>query len=315
MSGGKGGRGAQTAQHDTACLTVLGPSRTIIFMTKLKVSLRDYNARVLKHMADYKAKDLGIEESGRWRGKEYAHILPFAKKETNILEPFRDAFWKWKPASIKLHQNFPHLNSSQALCFNLFFPFKLKSRQCGNLLQRLNMGRGETVNDLEFEKTFLNESWHNGMEEGTNFDCYARLNSGTQLFFELKFTEAGFGAAKQDEKHLGKLKNIYGPRLKDLVKSECLTQAYFCRNYQLLRNISYLNPGNEDLLFLIFPRANTRLEKVNAFLADNVVKPVQKRIKVIYLEELITQILETDSGSDSLFTQHFKLFQDKYCLD
>ena len=63
------------------------------------------------------------KNDGNWRGKFYPHILPKEKKDLNIIEGIRNDFWPYlNKTDIKLHQYFHHLNSSQALCFNLFFP-------------------------------------------------------------------------------------------------------------------------------------------------------------------------------------------------
>ncbi len=84
-----------------------------------------YAERMKAHLAAYKRHSLGVSEDGVWAktGNSYPHILPTDRQQLNILEPFRHEFWAYceahKPA-IRLHRDFHHLNSSQALTFNLF---------------------------------------------------------------------------------------------------------------------------------------------------------------------------------------------------
>ena len=48
--------------------------------------------------------------------------------------------------------------------------------------------------------------------EGSNFDFTIPLDTGSRIYFEVKYTENGFGSAKQDDEHLSKFQNIYQPR-------------------------------------------------------------------------------------------------------
>ena len=86
-----------------------------------------YRDRVLPHLTNYKKHSLRVVEDGIWAksrsGQTYPHILPADQYRLNILETIRDAFFAYEESHpIKFHTDFHHLNSSQALCFNLFFP-------------------------------------------------------------------------------------------------------------------------------------------------------------------------------------------------
>src|SRR4051812_16166331 len=69
---------------------------------------------------------MGIEEEGIFNhcGREHrkGHILPRGSERRNLLEPYGTSFFLSEHGATKLHQYFHHLNSSQGLCFNLFFP-------------------------------------------------------------------------------------------------------------------------------------------------------------------------------------------------
>src|SRR5438067_697657 len=96
----------------------------------------NYQAQLNTHLAKYKRGALGISEPGYWTNPRtakklpYDHILPDGSRNKNILSPYRERFWNdfatWAEQEpqhvIKLHKYFQHLNSSQALCFNLFYP-------------------------------------------------------------------------------------------------------------------------------------------------------------------------------------------------
>src|SRR4051794_28177256 len=101
-----------------------------------------YASALREHLVRYKTDVLRQTESGKWRnGREYDHILLPENRGLNILTGIREEFWKYfedqeatarKPA--KLHRDFAHLNSSQALAFNLFFPFLESSRRRREIL-------------------------------------------------------------------------------------------------------------------------------------------------------------------------------------
>ena len=89
----------------------------------------DYADKLRKQLKDYKEQEWPDLAYGEWRYRgrllRYPHILPADRYQLNILPTIRERFWDWfrtRKPKIKLHKYFHHLNSSQALCFNLFFP-------------------------------------------------------------------------------------------------------------------------------------------------------------------------------------------------
>lgn len=185
--------------------------------------------RVRAHLSRY-AYEAGPREQGIWKGngKRYPHILPEGKQALNILEPYRDAFWKSVHGKAKLHQDFHHLNSSQALCFNLFAPFLLDG-QHALLYDILDVGFSGSESgprDCGFERVFETA-------ENTNFDLFLQPDLDTRLYFEVKYTENGFGTAPDDERHRDKLETIYRPRLAGKVVPGCLEAPMFFQNYQI----------------------------------------------------------------------------------
>ena len=72
-----------------------------------------------------------------------------------------------------------HLNASQAMCINFFYPL--------------------------IEK---------GVAGKTNFDFYMKLGFEVNIYFEIKYTETSFGNAKHDSKYKNKFYSTYYPLLK-----------------------------------------------------------------------------------------------------
>src|SRR5688572_18033974 len=98
-----------------------------------------FGQSVQAHLSGYKRTVLGLAENGNWRGKSYAHILSYDLNELNILPSIRERFWSDLPGmKIKLHRDFHHLNSSQAVAFNLFYP-AMVGLDAGMLLTRVGI--------------------------------------------------------------------------------------------------------------------------------------------------------------------------------
>ena len=127
-----------------------------------------FQSQLKDHLGDYKISNLGILEDGFWRSKPYRHILPEELYKLNILETIRDEFWDYFETrqGPNLHKDFHHLNSSQAMCFNLFFPlFNDKSFQ--NVFLSEILGCDDTgIVKQDFEVVIEEE-------EGTNFDFFS----------------------------------------------------------------------------------------------------------------------------------------------
>lgn len=121
------------------------------------------------------------------------------------------------------------------------------------LLQLLQL-ENEMPELCEFEKVI-------SKEEGTNFDFYIKLQSGRQLFFEIKYTENNFGKARSTGNYLKKYQEVYQNRLLGKVRPGISEYEELIHNYQLLRNISYVDANNRNLLIIICPRDNSKLHQ------------------------------------------------------
>lgn len=241
-----------------------------------------YQAVLQGHLAKYKANRLGVLEPGLFggNGRAYKHILPLDLRRLNVLEPFRAEFWAYHKLhpEIRLHRYFHHLNSSQALAFNLFFPFFSSGSKAAIALTR-SLGVTSNVMHWKFEHV-------PDRAEGTNVDVAWCSASGSWIYCEVKLSEAEFGTAKPDTEHRYKLKHIYEERLSGLVKPELLGPDKFFRHYQLLRNISFLGRSRVDHVVFLVPAANKAL----ADPIDRVIRALEPsaraRVHVRYLEQV-----------------------------
>lgn len=255
--------------------------------------MADFVCGLHKHLALYKQGPMKILEAGIWvgNGKAYDHVLPVAKREHNILEPIRAAFWEYADQSglrARLHRDFHHLSSSQALAFNLFFTFfGLRWSEPAILLDALRMS-DKRVASFAFESV-------PDEEEATNFDFFASFTDGTRLLVEVKLSESDFGKCKNDAEHQLKRDTVYRSRLAGKVQQGAVDSDTFFSQYQLMRNVSHLREG--DALVLLLPRANrSTFAHAERFVRDVVTDVARPAVHVIALEDLLNTMSQASTG-------------------
>jgi hypothetical protein len=268
-----------------------------------------YATRLREHLAEYKRTRLGVRQDGVWlkNGQSYPHILPRKLRRLNILEAIRREFWLHRrDRQIELHRDFHHLTSSQAMAFNLFFPFfGLGNGHSQALLDGLGLQSG-SIAEWGFERVL-------DPAEGTNFDFHLAYADGRQVFFEAKLCESGFGKAKRNARHSKKLDDLYRARLLGNVGDANLAEQVFLQNYQLLRNVSYLHADANHQLVLICPKANDRLQKGLRFLEDALTSELRGSVRVVYLETLMGR-LRNHPGLEGRLAAHIDLMGEKYLI-
>lgn len=251
-----------------------------------------YHLRLREHLARYKREVLGVAADGTWRYRgeaiPYPHILPVDQQHLNVLGGVRDEFWVYwdyqkrqarRPA--KLHRNFAHLTSSQALAFNLFFPFLGSSRAAPEALLGALGVENEPMVDWRFEEVL-------DQREGTNFDVAMTLASGRRVLVEVKLTERAFGTCTNDAEHRDKLAAVYAPRLVGKVPDDVARAPAFFGRYQILRNVSYADAA-ATVVFLV-PRENVALAEGTAFIRDTVLAAYRPAVQVVYLEDVLAHL-------------------------
>lgn len=268
-----------------------------------------FSEAVKNHLSDYKKEELGVYENGVWKRNDrpYPHILPPDLWNFNLLENYRQEITSYiEDKDIHLHQDFHHLNSSQAVCLNFFYPF-ISEKNIDMLLEIFQLEK-ETVVDWAFEKV-LNP------KEGTNFDFYLKLQSGRQIFFEVKYSEQEFGKAKSIGKYRRKYEEIYKNLLHGKIRSNLNEYDKLIQHYQLLRNVSYVEDDKNHLFIIICPQDNVKLIQEYDYVLKHVIVPeLQDKVMLLTWEYIVTRInqLLLSTNAPLRLLHHYSQFEEKY---
>ncbi len=225
-------------------------------------------ARLENLVKQFKKDCSKIDLGGPFRGKSYGHILK-RKEDLGALLLFEhgnvrlaDNYLRL-PASalftsgqgIKLHQCAHHLNSSQLFCLNFFYPMLDDSQKVKCFLATAGIKLKGKITRAEFEYT------PDGPKH-TNFDFFLETSVNEHVYFEVKYTERGFGSPseaslKEWEKTSG---FCYKKQVAHSRFSKCLDKDTFFskRYYQVNRNIAYAQNDTDYVLFL-YPFDNPAL--------------------------------------------------------
>jgi len=225
---------------------------------------------IKQKLSNYKKVKYPELGDGVWKKnkKKYSHIIPEPEKYYNLLSPYREDLSKYiEDNNLKLHVDFHHMNSSQAMCLNFFFPLIIELK-LDIILELLNFKK-ERVNykTVCFEKEGIEKNYGG---QPTSFDFYFETMSNKKIYFEIKYTESDFGKVKKDKKHIDKFDNIYVNFLNP-IKKEFHSKDSFFNNYQILRNLIHINK-NSFVVFL-FPEDNMKIrneaERAESHIVNN----------------------------------------------
>lgn len=270
----------------------------------------DFQTRVKNHLGTYKCNVMGVAEAGifNYQGKEYYldYILPLDNKELNIMEKYRQDFFDSKYKNIKFHRYFHHLNSSQAMCINFFYPL-IKEKKLEDIIRLIGLNGEVDYENVAFEKESTIEK---GNERKTNFDFYIPLKSGKQVFFEIKYTEREFGKALKDNDHSKKYHNTYEPILdkNQAIKEKAKNEEFFLDNYQIMRNLLHID--NDSYVVFVYPEGNKKIRTTALSARDDVLEQQCKNHFILLRwEELTKKLVET---VDPSLRDYFEEFWLKY---
>lgn len=279
-------------------------------------SFKNFKKEVLKHLATYKSSTLGIVENGvfNYRGNitPEEHILPIHQgekkvepvKKYNVLKCLKDK--KFLIEEKDLHRFAHHLNSSQLMCYNFFRPYieieGNKTRPNDALINLLSKYIAiNQCDDAECQFEYVQGDEYK--EEGTNFDFYLRSGK-TEVFFEIKYTEEGFGKCENDENHKAKFKNVYQGLIGNCnaIKKPIQFDDEFRKNYQLFRNAIRAIDKNKYVIFIYDDNNIYCKKQLEDFINNYISEDYQANIKGITWQDLVNKI-ETD---------HIREFKEKY---
>lgn len=269
----------------------------------------NFKDRIVKHLENYKISELRIVEPGifRYRGKEIpcGHILPKSMEDLNIISPYNLELKSSPILNFKRHRYFHHLNSSQAMCINFFFPL-IKDKQLDYVLKTLNIPGQVDYSSVEFEKESDVEDQG---DRKTSFDFYFQTLEGSNIFFEIKYTENGFGKAGHDLDHIDKFNRTYEPAMK---KCGAINDAYktmnqFLDNYQVMRNLVNINAKN--YVVFIYPEGNLNIKNDAEDVKNNIIsKNWHKHFIPLTWEALIA-----DTNRYLASAQLKKYYENEFC--
>lgn len=282
------------------------------------IDLRDFQSKVKEHMGNYKDKVLGIPEDGVYRYQKQEipqkHILPKNKEEFNIDGNYRADFYASQyKKGITFHKYFHHLNSSQAMCINFFYPL-IKEKRLETILDILGIP-GETIYSPDcmcFEKESEVEK---SAKRKTNFDFFMRLNPSINVYFEIKYTENEFGKAKFDDEHdehKKKFRKTYLPLLNNnpAIKEEFKEEDTFLKNYQIMRNLVHID--KDSYVVFLFPTENNAIREAAMSAKKQIIEEDwQNHFKPTTWEYLVEQVC-LRLNSQNLTDYYSNEFSKKY---
>lgn len=263
-----------------------------------------YSEDTLKlHLSNYKIEKL-TTDCGVWKrnGKKYAHILPDCRQNLIDVSYKKDFDKLYEKQHKNLHIYFSHLTSSQALCFNLFYPicitkkFELIDERC----DKNTTFHFEYTEKDSFEK-------QKDKKDKTNFDFFLQCNDN-KFYFEVKYTEQVFGhvaKVEDGDQHDKKYNDYYKAQLKDIAPK--ITKKEFFNNYQLWRNICHVIYGTVFFVCLK-DRIDLISDVEDAIKQCN--KKYQNKIKILKIEDIVKKVLQ--SQSDEAIKRHYIEFSKKY---
>ena len=263
-----------------------------------------YENDLLEHLKKYKRDSLKITSNGIWKNcpdREYEHILPNENRFMNILEPFREDFqFEKEKGEFKFRlDDLTHLNSSQAMGINLFYPFHF-CEWYSPFLKALEID-SEPIKLSCFEKL---------MSDQTNVDVFIQGESGRRLLIEIKLKENGFGRANCKSTDYQSIFETLAQNLVGVIKEEYLKPEYLKKHYQLFRYLSFLSQHSSDIFCLIVPRRNEYFQKEISVIDNIVVHQQRRKVKIAYLEDIVNRLI-TDLQSHDRLLQHFISFKEK----
>ena len=203
----------------------------------------------------------------------------------NLLEGINPDMYKKE----KVHDKANHLNSSQVLCYNFFRPLMDDEAHPDETLIALLAQHGiqvtgDAVCEFEFNPPYYGLD---GRQESSEIDFHVQDPSNdTEVFFEIKYTEAGFG--KWTGPKESNFRNFYEPMISECVglySEQIAFDDEFIADYQLYRNALRVSKPSTYTVFL-FPKGSPNLvAQYNSF--ESKIK-MKNNIQAWFWEDIVT---------------------------
>ena len=271
---------------------------------------REFRSKVLDHMKKYKEKFLRVKETVSINGRFYSHILPEKYYEMNFSRDVKDKLVGSKYlSSIHWHRYSHHLNSSQVMAVNFFYPL-LKYRELDTLLMLMGI-----EDEIVYEPSHISFSKISEIEETqgrkTCFDFHFKLKSGKEVYVMSKYTDGCYGKAL-DEEFSKKYEETYKSLLEKsgIIKEEFKSEKFFLENYNFMRSLVHLS--EDSYLLVIYPRENWQIREKALKVEEEILNEGFKEhyIPVVW-EDLLDHLIDKMRNYDvARFYESW--FKDKY---
>ena len=273
-----------------------------------KLSQKRYLEHIKDHLTEYKKNTFPELPDGVFKKKSktpYPYILPLkdgkidAVKQYNTLKCIADTK-TFLLTSEQLHIYAHHLNSSQMMCYNFFRPFISEdgtpTRELFSILQTVGIPVSFSDNARCFfeyeqeEREWQGERTNNS--KGTNFDFYLR-SGDVEIFFEIKYTEDGFGKFSKDKnellRHQNKFDSFYSDKLANCpaLKKKVEYGEEFRINYQLLRNTIRATSRNKYVVFVYDANNPHTYRQLNQFLSEYIADEYKNNVIALEWQKLV----------------------------
>ncbi len=236
-------------------------------------------------------------------------------KEYNLLKVISQSESKFLLMG-KLHRYAHHLNSSQIMCYNFFRPQLDDNKQVKEplikLLQSIGVFFNETNESAEAEFEYEDEKSKEPYRK-TSFDFFIKMGE-TRVYFEIKYTENGFGTCEDDKKgeHRKKFNNYYKGEMKKcgiIKKSAINWNETFRKYYQLVRNA--IKVGEKSFVVIITDERNFLTNKQLCDFEKEMIENAKNRSHLICIS---WQELCNNADSCGFSETHINQFRQKYYL-
>ena len=214
----------------------------------------------------------------------------------------------------KLHQFAHHLNSSQIMCYNFFRPQIDDDKKVEEPLIKFLRDIGVTLNEYHEESEAYFEYIDKESKEPkrkTNFDFFIKIGE-TKVYFEIKYTENGFGSCKNDPEHQKKFHYYEDEMKKCGIFKERVNDkgTTMCKYYQLIRNAVKVR-DHSFVVIITDERNNSTKDDLDAFETEMLKDTKYRKCHFIR----ITWQKLCDKAPNYGFSEtHIKQFREKYYL-
>lgn len=288
-----------------------------------------FQNKVIQHLVEYAKNDKELSScnfGGTFNNKKdkegkiihYPHIFNEHNEwERNLLQPYRDRLVS-SIETIKEHKDAHHLNSSQMMCMNFFFPLIVENK-LELLLEYINpqiewgkaTAQFEFNSPLELAKAKANHLSHD-ISEPTNFDFYIETENGYHLYFEIKYTEQDFGKPKKikgtneyPSQYDEKFYKVYNELIPECINPQRKgDKLFFLSHYQLMRNLVHLQTEKDYVIFLV-PQKNPIIKHAREIRKELV--SLSDNCKIVEWEDII-KVVENDPQLHEYYAE----FKKKY---